>query len=63
MKLQMKFLMSSAVVAVALASGAAVLFAQWADYPTAGPRTKDGKIDLTAPPPRTSDFVLVLAVP
>ena len=55
MKLQMKFLMSSAVVAVALASGAAVLFAQWADYPTAGPRTKDGKIDLTAPPPRTSD--------
>jgi hypothetical protein len=47
--------MNSAVVAAALASCAAGLFGQWADYPTAGPRTKEGKIDLTAPPPRTAD--------
>ena len=55
MRQHTKLLMSSAVVAVALASGAAVLFAQWADYPTQGPRTKDGKIDFAAPPPRTAD--------
>jgi len=55
MKQQIRFLMSSAVVAVALAASAAVLFAQWADYPTAGPRNSGGKIDLTAPPPRTAD--------
>jgi hypothetical protein len=47
--------MSLGVVASALAAGAAVLFAQWPDYPTPGPRTKEGKIDLTAPPPRTAD--------
>ncbi|MGH9646260.1 MAG: hypothetical protein ACRD4E_05520, partial [Bryobacteraceae bacterium] len=55
MKLNMKVLTSSAVVAVALASGAAALFGQWADYPTPGPRTKEGKIDVAAPPPRTAD--------
>ena len=55
MKQEIRFLISSAVVAVALTAGAAVVFAQWADYPTAGPRTPDGKIDLTAPPPRTAE--------
>ena len=55
MKQKIRVLMSSAVVAVALAASTVVVFAQWADYPTAGPRTPDGKIDLTAPPPRTAD--------
>jgi hypothetical protein len=52
MKREMRFLTSSAVVAVALAAGAVALFAQWPDFPTAGPRAANGKIDLTAPPPR-----------
>src|SRR4030095_5521762 len=31
-------------------------FAQWLKYPTAGvPRTRDGKVNLTAPTPRTRD--------
>jgi hypothetical protein len=55
MRQQTRFLTSSAVVAVAVATGAATLFAQWPDYPTPGPRTSDGKVDLTAPPPRTAD--------
>jgi len=55
MKLDMRFLTSSAVVAAGLAACAAALFAQWPDYPTTGPRTKEGKIDLTAPPPQTAD--------
>jgi hypothetical protein len=46
---------SSVLAAVALAAGSAALFAQWPDYPTAGPRTSDGKVDLAAPPPRTAD--------
>jgi hypothetical protein len=30
--------------------------AQWLTYPTKGaPRTKDGKVDMSAPPPRTKD--------
>ena len=34
----------------------ASLGAQWLDYPTAGiPRTKDGKANLTAPAPKSSD--------
>ena len=55
MKQATKFLMSSTVVAVALAAGAVALFGQWADYPTTGPRTSDGKVDLKAPPPRTAE--------
>jgi len=55
MKLNMRFLTTSALAAAALAAGAAALFAQWPDYPTAGPRTSDGKVDLTAPPPRGAD--------
>ncbi len=31
------------------------MFAQWPSFPTPGPRAKDGKIDLAAPPPRTAD--------
>jgi hypothetical protein len=31
------------------------LFAQWPDYPTRGPRTPDGKVNLSAPTPRTAD--------
>jgi hypothetical protein len=34
----------------------AVVFAQWAPYPTPGiPRTPDGKVNLSAPTPKTSD--------
>ena len=39
----------------ALLAGATAALAQWPNYPTPGPRTKDGKIDLAAPPPRTAD--------
>src|SRR5581483_8217638 len=31
------------------------VFAQWPEYPTPGPRTKEGKIDLAGPPPRIAD--------
>jgi hypothetical protein len=40
---------------LALATSAIVVSAQWPEYPTPGPRTKEGKIDLAAPPPRTAD--------
>jgi hypothetical protein len=39
----------------ALATSAITLFAQWPSYPTAGPRTTDGKIDFAAPPPRMAN--------
>jgi len=48
-------LRTPAIVVLALAVGAPALFAQWPEYPTSGPRTKDGKIDFAAPPPRTPD--------
>src|SRR5947208_6086191 len=51
----MRILMTSASIAAALATGALAIFAQWPDYPTKGPRTPEGKVDLTAPPPRTPD--------
>ncbi len=51
----MKLFTIPAALVVAIAIGAPALFAQWPDYPTPGPRTKDGKIDLAAPPPRTAD--------
>jgi hypothetical protein len=44
-----------AVALFATTAGATALLAQWPDYPTPGPRTKDGKIDFAAPPPRTPD--------
>jgi hypothetical protein len=34
-------------------AGAPLAFGQWPDYPTRGPRTKDGKIDLAAAAPKT----------
>jgi hypothetical protein len=51
----MKILKIPAALLLALAISAVALFAQWPDYPTPGPRMKDGKIDLAAPPPRTAD--------
>src|SRR6516225_11359602 len=51
----MRILKILAALLIALASGALAMFAQWPDYPTPGPRSKDGKIDLAAPPPRTAD--------
>ena len=53
--LSMKILETSAMMLLALAIGATAIFAQWPDYPTPGPRTKEGKVDLAAPPPRTAD--------
>ena len=50
----MRFVMHSAVI-VGMAAGTGALFAQWADYPTTGPRTKEGKVDFSAPSPRTAD--------
>ncbi len=38
-----------------LNAGAMAMFAQWPSYPTAGPRTTDGKIDYAAPPPRAAN--------
>jgi hypothetical protein len=46
---------TAAAAAIALAAGTVTLFAQWPSYPTDGPRTADGKIDLTAPAPRNVD--------
>jgi len=44
------------LAAVAVVAGAPSAFGQWLKYPTAGvPRTRDGKVDLSAPAPRTRD--------
>jgi hypothetical protein len=51
----MKTSTSVVPVAVVLAAGAWTLFAQWTPHPTDGPKTPDGKVDLTAPAPRTAD--------
>jgi hypothetical protein len=41
---------------ILMAAGPAALFAQWPSYPTPGvPRTPDGKPNLSAPAPKTSD--------
>src|SRR6476661_2700858 len=50
----MKTWMNLAVIATALGACAVALFAQWPDYPTSGPRTKEGKIDFKGPAPRTA---------
>jgi hypothetical protein len=42
-------------VAAALTGGALALLGQWPAYSDGGPRTPDGKPDLTAPTPRTPD--------
>jgi hypothetical protein len=51
----MRIFNSAAALLVALAASATAMFAQWPDYPTPGPRTKEGTIDFAAPPPRTAD--------
>jgi hypothetical protein len=51
----MRTLKLLAAVLFILKTGAVTMFAQWPNYPTPGPRTKDGKIDFAAPPPRTAD--------
>ena len=43
-----------AVVLTAVA-GTFTAFGQWPSYQSKGPRGKDGKIDVNAPPPRTAD--------
>jgi len=53
-KTKMKILKIAAPLLAALA-GAIPARAQWPPYPTAGPRTKEGKIDLAGAPPRTAD--------
>ncbi len=51
----MKIFKLPAALLALLAAGALTMFAQWPNYPTPGPRMKDGKIDLAGPPPRTPD--------
>src|SRR3954468_7266330 len=46
---------SSAALAVLLASGAAVMLAQWPKYPTGVPKGPDGKANLTAPAPKMAN--------
>jgi hypothetical protein len=45
----------STLVPAALLTGTLALFAQWPEYATPGPKTKDGKIDLAGAAPRTAD--------
>jgi len=51
----MRVLKIPAAVLFAVLTSATALLAQWPSYPTQGPRTKDGKVDLAAPPPRMAD--------
>jgi len=51
----MRILKNPAVLLALLAASATAVFPQWPAYNTPGPRTKDGKIDLAAPPPKTAD--------
>ncbi len=51
----MRILKTPAALLLLLAAASTATFAQWPDYPTPGPRGKDGKIDMAAPPPRTAD--------
>ena len=51
----MRTLKVSAALVAALATSMPGMFAQWPEYSTPGPRTKDGKIDFAAAPPRTTD--------
>jgi hypothetical protein len=51
----MRIFKTPAAFVLALATGATAMYAQWPDYPTPGPRTKEGKVDLAAPPPKTAD--------
>ena len=51
----MRILKIAAALLAGFAAAAIPLCAQWPSYPTAGPRARDGKIDLAAAPPRTAD--------
>jgi len=51
----MKSYLPSIASAAAVIVGAAAALAQWPSYHTPGPRTPDGKIDMTAPAPKTAD--------
>ncbi len=51
----MRLSIGAVAVAAALCIGAAVAFAQWPAYSSGGPKTAEGKPDLTAPTPRTAD--------
>src|SRR5579871_5484219 len=51
----MKLVPVIVVLPLLVAAASTAAFAQWADYPTPGPRLKDGKIDMAADPPRTAD--------
>jgi hypothetical protein len=51
----MRTSISAVCPAGAVALGAIAVFAQWPSYPSDGPRTPDGKIDMSAPTPRTPD--------
>jgi hypothetical protein len=51
----MRTSISAVCAAAAVALGAIAVFAQWPSYPSDGPRTPDGKIDMSAPTPRTPD--------
>jgi hypothetical protein len=42
-------------IATALGIGAAAVLGQWPNHSSGGPKTPDGKPDLTAPTPRTAD--------
>jgi len=47
---------ASSVLGLVFVSAAVVTHAQWLNYPSPGmPRLPNGKVDLTAKPPRTSD--------
>ena len=54
MKINNSISMNSAVLA-AMVAGATMLLAQWPKYPTEGPKTESGEIDLKAPAPRAPD--------
>ncbi len=51
----MKSYLPSLAMAAAVIVGAAAALAQWPSYRTPGPRSPEGKIDMTAPAPRTAD--------
>ncbi len=51
----MRILNIPAALLAVLASSMIPISAQWPGYPTPGPRTKDGKVDLAAAPPRMAD--------
>jgi hypothetical protein len=51
----MRIIKFPAITLIVLAASAIPTLAQWPGYPTPGPRAKDGKIDLAAPPPKTAD--------